>query len=91
MKGQAFMRFLESEPPVVLKPFQFDEWYEEIGLVADCEGAWAVVGMFWSASEECCRYLVSHPSLWESLLARGRYSDRRRFETGVTLGRRAGL
>ena len=85
------MRFLETEPAFVLKPYEFDAWIDELGLVADCEGAWALIGAFWFAPEDCCRYLVANPAIWEGLLARGRYADRKRFETGVMFGRRAGL
>jgi len=33
---------------------------------------------------------VARPVIWQGLIARARYADRRRYESGVTLGRRAG-
>lgn len=90
MKGHAFMRFLEAEPAFTLKPYEFDGWMDELGDVADEAGAWALIGCFWHASEECCRYLVANPTLWQGLLARAQFADKRRYESGVMLGRRMG-
>ena len=62
MKGAAFMRFLEPEPASHLKPCRIRlPWLKELELVADEAGAWALVGAFWQAPDECCRYLVAHP------------------------------
>jgi hypothetical protein len=87
MKGAAFMRFLEPEPPAPI-PDDFEAFVEELGLVADELGVWAVIGCYWRASDEACRALVARPVIWQGLIARARYADKRRFETGVTLGRR---
>ena len=84
------MRRFEAEDAPV-KPLDFDAFLEELGLVADCEGAWALVGMFWHAPVEVCRYLASQPALWELLIARARYADARRWDAGVRLGRGVGL
>jgi len=84
------MRRFEAESRAV-KPSEFDPWLEELGLVADCEGAWALVGMFWHAPVECCRYLVAHQPLWEGLVARARFADAQRWHAGVWRGRGAGL
>jgi hypothetical protein len=78
----------EESPP---KPIDFEDFVEELGLVADCEGAWALVGMFWHAPVECCRYLACQPALWEELISRARYADARRWDAGVRLGRGVGL
>ena len=83
-------RLLEPEPRVP-KPPDFDEWLFEAGELADSSGAWAVIGMFFHAPLECAQYLITIPEMWESLLSRGRYADRRRFESGVMFGRRVGL
>jgi hypothetical protein len=73
------------------KPPEFDAFIEELGLIADCEGAWALVGMFWHAPPECCKYLAAHQHVWEGLLARARFADARRYSEGVHVGRRVGL
>lgn len=73
------------------KPADFDDFVEELGLVADCEGAWALVGAFWFAPVECCRYLAAHPIVWEYLLARAHYADLRRWDAGVRFGRGVGI
>ena len=83
-------RSLEPEPQL-MKPRDFDAWLLQIGMTADAAGAWAVVGAWMRSPEDCCRYLVSLPGLWEGLIARGRYADQRRYEEGVMIGRRAGL
>lgn len=72
------------------KPPEFDLWLEEIGMVADTLGAWALVGVWMGSPVECNRYLVTVPGAWEGLLARGHFADRRRFEMGVCNGRRVG-
>ena len=82
-------RFEHEDAPV--KPLDFDAFVEELGLVAECEGAWALIGAFWFAPLECCRYLASQPELWELLIARARYADARRWDAGVRLGRGVGL
>ena len=84
------MQRFEAEDRAV-KPPDFDAFVDELGLVADCEGAWALVGMFWHAPVECCRYLAAHPAIWEGLIARARYADLQRWATGVRLGRGVGL
>jgi hypothetical protein len=84
------MRRFEYEDAPVMPP-DFEDFLDELGLVADCEGAWALVGMFWHAPIECCRYLASQPELWELLIARARYADARRWDAGVRLGRGVGL
>jgi len=80
------MRPLQTEPRPA-KPLDFDDWFEELGLYADCNGAWALVGAWWSSSEDCCRYLASQPVLWEYLLARAHYADAKRYDLGVWCGR----
>ena len=82
------IRRFEMEPRPV-KPIDFDQWLHEVGLVADCEGAWALVGTFWWSPPECCRFLVSVPGLWEGLLARARYADTLRFTAAIVRGRSA--
>jgi hypothetical protein len=84
------MRRFEHEPRV-LKPDSFDAWLSEIGDVADALGAWALIGAWRNSPTECCRYLITLPGLWDGLIARGRYADRRRYEAGVYAGRRIGL
>ena len=84
------MRFLESEPPAPI-PDDFEAFVLELGEVADTYGTWPLIGCFWRASDEACRALVAQPEIWHGLLTRARYADRRRYESGVTLGRRAGL
>jgi len=75
----------------VQKPADFDQWLWEVGLLADTEGAWALIGMWWHSPPECCRYLASQPALWELLIARARYADARRWDAGVRLGRGVGV
>jgi hypothetical protein len=84
------MRSLQAEPRPI-KPIDFDEFVEELGLVADCEGAWALVGAFWFAPQDACRYLASQPVIWEYLYARARFADARRWDAGVRLGRGVGV
>jgi hypothetical protein len=72
------------------KPPEFDAWLDELGLVGDCEGTWALVGTLWRSPAECCKYLGTLPGVWSGLLARAQYADRSRFEFGVYLGRNAG-
>jgi len=90
MKGAAFMRFLEPEPPAAI-PDDFEAFVIELGDVADELGVWALIGCYWRAPDEACRALVARPVIWQGLIARARYADRRRYESGVTIGRRAGL
>ena len=85
----AMSRFETEERPV--KPDEFDEWLDELGLLADCEGAWALIGAWMYSPTECTRYLVTLPGLWEGLIARGRYADLRRFDLGMRVGRRMGV
>ena len=82
------MRCLETEPPASVKPSGFDDFLDELSMVADHAGVWALIGVFWFAPEEPCRYLVAHPHLWEGLLTRARYADWKRFESGMQLGQR---
>jgi len=70
----------------VQKPADFDQWLWEVGLLADTEGAWALIGMWWHSPPECCRYLLTLPGMWTGLLARGLYADRVRFEIGIVNG-----
>ena len=83
------MTRFDSDARVMEKPADFDGWLWECGLMADTEGAWALIGMWWGSPVECCRYLLTLPGMWEGLLARGRYRDRVRFELGIYVGRRA--
>ena len=84
------MRRFEAEPRVP-KPDDFDEWLWELGLLADTAGAWALIGAWMYSSDECCRYLIAIPGMWDGLIARGHYADRARYEAGVRVGRRVGL
>jgi len=72
------------------KPAGFDAWLDELGLVGDCEGEWALVGMLWHSDRACCAYLATLPGVWPGLLARAQYSDRCRFTFGIWSGRHAG-
>jgi hypothetical protein len=78
----------EPEPRAV-KPPDFDAWLDELGLVADCEGEWALIGTLWRSPRECCAYLATIPGMWASLLTRARYADFRRFYDAVWMGHRA--
>ncbi len=84
------MRRFELEARAV-KPPEFDAWLSEIGDVADVEGAWALIGAWRNAPTDYCRFLITIPGLWEGLIARAQYADRRRYETGVQIGRGVGL
>ncbi len=83
------MRRFEHEPRA-LKPEGFDAWLEKVGDVADALGAWALIGAWRNSPVECCRYLVTIPGLWDGLIARAQYADRRRYESGVLIGRGVG-
>jgi hypothetical protein len=81
------MRRFEMEPrPVV--PSGFDDWLHELGMVADGEGEWALVGLLWHSPREHCAYLAGLPGVWPQLWARAQYADRSRFAFGVWTGRR---
>jgi hypothetical protein len=80
----AMSRF-EAEPRAT-KPTDFDPWLEELGLLADTEGAQALLGIIWYAPVECLAYLVTVPGLWAGLLARSKYADLKRFYLGVAIG-----
>jgi hypothetical protein len=81
------MRRFEPEPRAVM-PEDFGPWLGELALLADAEGAWALVGAWMHAPRECCRYLVTVPGLWEGLIARAQYADQLRWAQGVRAGRR---
>jgi len=76
MNAPIHRRSLEAEPPAPM-PDAFEAFVLELGLLADCEGAEGLIGAFWFAPDECCRYLAGQPAMWVGLLARGRYADRR--------------
>lgn len=80
------MRRFEAEPRAK-KPADFDEWADELGLLADTEGAHALIGMLWYAPPECIAYLMLEPGLWPGLLARGTFADMQRYVRGVMAGR----
>jgi len=84
------MKRFEAEPRA-LKPDGFDAWLSEVGDVADVLGAWALIGAWRNAPTDYCRFLITIPGLWEGLIARAQYADRRRYESGVLIGRGAGV
>ena len=80
-------RFLECEPPAE-KPLEWDEWWIEIGEVADAHGEAATVGVVLQyAPLECVQYLASQQPMFAELLSRARFADARRFQAGVLRGR----
>ena len=80
------MRRFEAEPRAH-RPRDFEVWLAELQLFADCNGEEAVIGVLMHyAPVECVRYLVALPTLWDELLARGRYADQVRFREGVRVG-----
>ena len=81
------MLSFEAEPRT-RKPEQFEAWLDEIGLLADCEGLEALIGILqWFSPVECCAYLITLPGVWPELLARARFADAKRFAEGVYIGR----
>ena len=84
------MRRFEAEDRAV-KPDDYEAWHDELTLMADSEGLWALVGMLWHSPVECCRYLQTVPGAWAELETRAHWADRRRFREGVRLGRAVGL
>ena len=73
------------------RPLDYDAWLVDLGDVADTCGAWALIGAWRRAPTDYCRYLVTQPGIWEALVARAQYADRRRYESGVLTGRGVGL
>jgi len=71
------MRGLEVEPPAP-RPEEFEAFVDELGLLADCEGVWGLIGAFWFVPAECGRYLAAQPAIWQGLMARARYADARK-------------
>jgi hypothetical protein len=85
------MRSLQCEP-LPAKPSAFDDWVEELGLFADCNGEEALWGVVMNyAPPECVRYLSWDQPCWTWLLTRARYADATRFTAGVRSGRRMGV
>jgi hypothetical protein len=84
------MQRFEPEARAAL-PLDYDAWVLGLGDVADTCGAWALIGAWRKSPTEYCRYLVTQPGIWEELIARGQYADRRRYESGVLTGRGVGL
>jgi hypothetical protein len=80
------MRRFEMEARAPMPP-DFDAWLHELGLIGDCEGAWALVGFLWHSNREHCAYLATLPGVWPGLLARAQYADRCRFAVGIWSGR----